>query len=629
MANKELTRFIHSISVPALVVDFEYKIVDINQGFTDLFGHTPETSIGKPVENYTINKRLNLHIDGLTKLIEGKINQYNLNRPYLTAHTNQIIDVNITVSILTCPLTEKRYLLSLMNHVNVLADASESVAKEVSDFTNTALSIIPDHIYIFDIVNREVLYENKSLLKYLGYDFADLNGKKQAIFLLEKMDRDSIVRGKERVVTNKRYVSKDADNKFVEGEYRIQCKDGSYKWFYERISIIKKKEDAPEWSFCILKDITKEKEKEAINLAQQNLINKVNSTVSDFISVYNPNDYKQYYTNLEDGNTFLGYTNDELTKGAVSLLRDDFKENAIRRIEFFKTKNFDAVHENNVCYIDKQGKERWVRVRIKVFEKDEHGVPTKILFVATEISNMVEAQNELKQKNKELRNYISKNKELEQFAYIISHDLKEPLRSIGNFSSMLGMSLKSKQNIDYLNRIKDSSERMYKLINRLLEYSRIETQGREFNKVDIGSICQAVVKDLNEAIVSAKAKVSINFSDVFVYGDDVQIRQLFQNLISNSLKFISKEQPQISINAAVDKQIVTVSVKDNGIGIVEDNVDIFNIFQRKHHQNAFPGEGIGLSICKRIIDRHGGEIWYTSAVGQGTHFYFTLPAFTG
>ncbi|MBW1938999.1 MAG: PAS domain-containing protein [Deltaproteobacteria bacterium] len=239
---------------------------------------------------------------------------------------------------------------------------------------------------------------------------------------------------------------------------------------------------------------------------------------------------------------------------------------------------------------------------------------------------------ERKQAEEALREYTEalehSNKDLEQFAYVASHDLQEPLRMVASYTQLLSKRYKEKLNSDadeFIAYAVDGAIRMQRLINDLLAYSRVRTQGKEFQPTD----CEAVLNDslinLHKTIKESAAKVTHDPLPT-VIADDGQLEQLFQNLIGNAIKFHGDAPPTIHIAAEQNKNNWVFSIKDNGIGIdSEFTKRIFMIFQRLHGIGEFPGTGIGLAICKRIVERHSGRIWMESEVGKGSTFYFTIP----
>jgi PAS domain S-box-containing protein len=232
------------------------------------------------------------------------------------------------------------------------------------------------------------------------------------------------------------------------------------------------------------------------------------------------------------------------------------------------------------------------------------------------------------------------NKELEQFAYVASHDLQEPLRMITSYTQLIAKRYKEQLDTDakeFMHFAVDGAMRMQKLIQGLLEYSRVGTRGKPFAQTKCEDILSAALANLKLAIEESSATVTHDPLPE-IMADPVQLTQLFQNLIGNALKFRGQDAPKIHIGverkARSDAASLNVPpyewifcVRDNGIGIEPQYFErIFVIFQRLHTQDKYPGTGIGLAICKKIVERHGGRIWLESKSGEGTSFYFALPA---
>ncbi|MGA2063682.1 MAG: ATP-binding protein [Thermoguttaceae bacterium] len=220
------------------------------------------------------------------------------------------------------------------------------------------------------------------------------------------------------------------------------------------------------------------------------------------------------------------------------------------------------------------------------------------------------------------------NSDLEQFAYVASHDLQEPLRMVTGFVQLLQRRYAGRLDAEadkYIDFAVDGAKRMQTLINDLLAYSRVGTRGRELSLTDSGAALQQALANLRTSIDEAGAQIT-NGDLPTVRADEMQLVQLLQNLIGNAIKFRGESPPAIHVDARREEDRWRFAVSDNGIGIGPQFKDrIFLIFQRLHTREHYPGTGIGLAICKKIVDRHGGRIWVESRAGQGATFYFTLP----
>lgn len=245
--------------------------------------------------------------------------------------------------------------------------------------------------------------------------------------------------------------------------------------------------------------------------------------------------------------------------------------------------------------------------------------------LAVELDERRKAEQRLAQYAGEL---TRSNAELEQFAYVASHDLQEPLRMVASFTQLIGKRYRGKLDQDadeFIGFAVDGATRMQRLINDLLAYSRVGTRGRPFKSTDCQVILREVGDNLMKAIEESSAVITHDPLPT-VQGDEVQLLQLFQNLIGNAIKFRGSAPPRIHVSAERRAHEWVFAIQDNGIGIAaEHHGRIFSIFQRLHQRSEYPGTGIGLAICKKIVERHGGRIWVKSRLGKGSTFYFSIP----
>jgi len=245
--------------------------------------------------------------------------------------------------------------------------------------------------------------------------------------------------------------------------------------------------------------------------------------------------------------------------------------------------------------------------------------------VVEDITHRKQAQDALNLTTAEL---ARSNKDLEQFAYIASHDLQEPLRAVAGFMGILKKKYQDKLDGDareYIDYAVEGAERMQALINGLLAYSRVGTRGGDLKPMSMQTAFYAAINNLHMAIGESKAVITHDeLPDITA--DAVRMTQLLQNLIANAIKFCGKDLPEIHLMARHEDQHWVFGVRDNGIGIETQYFErVFLIFQRLHTRNQYPGTGIGLALCKKIVERHEGRIWIESEPGRGSTFYFTIP----
>jgi len=270
------------------------------------------------------------------------------------------------------------------------------------------------------------------------------------------------------------------------------------------------------------------------------------------------------------------------------------------------------------------GTERHVHVmKTAVHDSGDSIIGIQILFM--DITDRVRAELAVRRTSDELK---QSNLELQQFAYVASHDLQAPLRAIAGFAQFLQHDYQDQLGAnanEYIRQIVGGVQRMQQLINDLLAYSRVESRSRPCVSVDLAVVFDDVVNLLRAEIAESRGEVTRGELPS-VAGDPAQLSQLLQNLISNDLKYHSVVAPRVQVTADRNDSGWTIAVRDNGIGIESRHHErIFEIFVRLHTQDKYPGTGIGLAVCRRIVLRHGGRIWVESEVDRGSTFYFTLP----
>lgn len=272
----------------------------------------------------------------------------------------------------------------------------------------------------------------------------------------------------------------------------------------------------------------------------------------------------------------------------------------------------------------RDGKQVWIHDACTLVKDTMSGCSIQhgVLFDVTERKT---AQEELARKAQEL---ARSNAELEQFAYVASHDLQEPLRMVASYTQLLARRYKGKLDEDaeeFINFAVDGANRMQQLIQDLLSYSRVTTRGKTLSLTQAEAGCSAAIANLQESIQEANAVVNVA-SLPTVLADATQLTQLFQNLIANAIKYRNERKPEIYVDARPNGKEWVFSVRDNGIGIEPQYFErIFQMFQRLHTRKEYSGTGIGLAVCRKIVERHGGRIWVESEAGKGSTFLFTIP----
>lgn len=502
---------------------------------------------------------------------------------------------------------------------------------------------------------------NESTVNLLGFNEEELIGKpikfltQQDTFLTND-EFESMLKRKELVEIEKIFIGKDGKSfPVLISSSLIQGKDGFAVIVAKDITKLKKDEQKLKDYAIELEKSNKEYEQltfsyqqmtEDLRRSGSELINAVNfnnnimNSMVDFVVVV---DLDLKIQRVNPATLKLnGYEEHELIGNSVNMLMADrpFNEKGIQALR--KRGFVNNLEKLNRC---KDGSIIPITLSMSVL-KDELGEDMAIVCVGKDITESLKARKSIEESNEKLR---QSNRELQDFAYVASHDLQEPLRKIQAFGDRLTrkytIALGDEGN-DYLQRMIQAAGRMQRLINDLLTFSRITTKAQPFQLIDVKQVTEEVISDLEVRIEDTNAAVEIGELPK-IDADPVQMRQLMQNLISNALKFSqSGKAPIIKVYSQeyfdkgasfiIDDQNVETTgsaakmcqivVQDNGIGFDEKYLDkIFTVFQRLHGRNEYEGSGVGLAVCRKIVERHGGNITAKSKEGEGSTFLITLP----
>ena len=473
-------------------------------------------------------------------------------------------------------------------------------------------------------IDGSIIYVNRSWMQVLGYSIEEIKGKSIYSFIKEsdrkkfedyrKQVIDGTAQEKEILITT---ITKSGKEVRLEGFISVKHHEGKpvyTRGIFRDVSLRIQNEQK-------IRSYTEELKEREYNLQQ------LLKYAPDAIIVIDA-ESKIIFWNPKAEEIF-GWTSEEVTG---SSLHDKIIPPVYREAHISGMRRYLATGEAHVLNksiditaLKKDGTEFYVSLTIST--TSQNGKTAFIAFIR-DITPQKTNEIELEKKRQELE---KSNKELEQFAYAASHDMQEPLRKIRTFASFLMDHAASKLNEferSYLQKIDASSHRMKNIIDDLLNYSH-HTRERKFEKMDLQSVVQNAVKDLELMIEQKKASVSWDQLPE-IEAIPVQIEQLFYNLINNSLKFSNPSvQPVVHIgcsNCNSNDSFAEIFIRDNGIGIDPRYAEkIFMLFHRLNDRKSYEGTGIGLALCKKIVENHKGEIWVKSNEGEGSTFFIRLP----
>ncbi|MBE2217283.1 MAG: PAS domain S-box protein [Ignavibacteria bacterium] len=488
-----------------------------------------------------------------------------------------------------------------------MADISKDM-EELQDNVNRLRSTVdlsPDTITIHR--DGKLLFINKAGLTLFGAETEDQLLGLTMNDLIHYSYREKIAQRIENMIKYMKQVPViDISVKRLSGSY-VDVSVASTPVLYHSIPHV----------ITILRDITERKKNEEIkNQLASIVLNSGDAiyamSIDGQIQSWNPGAEKLY-----------GYIEKDAIGRNISIVVPEFKQNELNhllnkvskgeRIEAFETKR----QRKDKSMLD-------VSLTISPI-REESGLVTSVSAIARDITFKKQVEEELRRYAEEL---ALSNEELYVFSYAASHDLQEPLRSIQNFIETLNKKYKKRLGPEMEEQIKaadDGVTRMYRLITDFLMYSRVGTERAIKEEVDCNKALKDALANLEVAVKESKAAIK-QFTLPKVYGNYIQMTQVFQNLVANAIKYQGESKPTIEISAEKKDGMWLFAVKDNGIGIEQwFSERIFIVFQKLHDHRKYPGSGIGLALCKRVIEKHKGKIWFESEVGKGTTFFFTLP----
>ncbi len=522
----------------------------------------------------------------------------------------------------------------------------QEALKANQEFIRKIADATPSIISSYNVNTGRYTFINEGLKKLLGYETSEALEQGTAFFkaITHPDDLPAMIEKNKIILEESNRPENRFSNTVEEFRYRMRHINGNYRWFHTYGTIFDRNtEGHVEHVLNISLDVTEQVEAQEKIAEQQFFIEQVADASPTILYLFDIPSNSISYVNKEIF-FILGYSTDEIIGMGDQLVKtlyhpEDIELLPERResIKKFQLRNSMIQYECRMR--TKDGDWNWILVREVVFKTDVNGEPLQILGAALDISKRKEIESTLLQNSFKLQ---QSNSSLEEFAYVASHDLKEPLRKISTFGDRLMQTQSEKLGDDgkvYLNKIVDASQRMQIMINDLLSISMI-TGNRSFEPYSLQAVLEDVKQTLEFKIDQKKATIIAKDLPVASIVPS-QFRQLFQNLLSNSMKFVKENEPPVitiqwdylPIEQVTGYQLpkaekyLRLRFIDNGIGFEEEYAGkIFQIFQRLHGRSEYEGTGIGLAICKKIAEHHGGTIFAEGKPGIGSIFTIILPA---
>tara|TARA_R110002051_G_scaffold212908_1_gene277959 strand:- start:17645 stop:19927 length:2283 start_codon:yes stop_codon:yes gene_type:complete len=601
-----------------VTINDKHEIIEVNIAACELFGYNKKVLIGSPLSMLIPENKRKTH-PRLVKLFSNseqttkRMGDGDLHRYGLTSSGKKIpIEVSLSKQITEAGNFYSAFIRDVSDRLKRERKINESEsrlleAQRIGKIGHWSLDIQQnDRLHWSDEIYR--IFEIEKKLTGLTYqDFLEI---------IHPNDRDMV---------NQAYTDSLKTKKPYDITHKIQLKDNRIKHVNEKCITQFDEYGEPIYSIGTVQDITTEIEAEiALKKSEMKFRTFIESLK---VTVLVIQDKKICYANTQS-EALLEYTKDELLDMAhTKYIHPDYlsliNKNYNNRL---KDKGVDSKYDIKI--ITKSGKLKDVTASVvKIEYEGRFGILISFLDITDKKKQKTKLLKKTTELEQSLKTLEKKNNELEQFAYIASHDLQEPLRTVTSFAELLNLEYRGKLDDDadtYLNFILESTNRMRDLIHGLLEYS-ILGKGRTVEKVDCNEILKFVLEDFHGVIAAKQGRIESGpLPTLNAY--PIELKQLFENLISNALKYNREGVPPI-INISSQKQDGTwvFKFKDNGIGINEKFYEkIFVIFKRLHNKQDYDGTGIGLALCRKIVELHNGKIWVESIPHKGSEFYFTI-----
>jgi len=614
-----LDKIINSIADPVFVKDEQHRWIILNDAYCKLMGYSREELLGKSDYDFFPSHEADVFWEKDEEVLKNGVE--NVNEEEFTDSEDNVHTL-VTKKTLYSDISGKKYIVASIKDITELKQVEDELRQNERKL-KLAMDMAKLAYWEYDVSSDLFTFDDR-FYKLYGTT-ADQEGGLQ--MSPEEYARKFIPPEESYMVKEEiaRALETDDPDFFEQVEHTILRTDGEKRFIIVRYGIIKNAEGRTIKTYGANQDITElkmaEKELRESELKYRTLFNSSpDSTILIGINgnLMDVNSAAQEVTGLSKED-LIGKNFTEL-----NLLLDEEMSLHIEKVSQVLTGKSLKPYESR--FIDRNGKVRYAETYLKALKKDDE------IFAFNVIAHDITERKKAEEKLKEIIDELERsNYELQQFAYITSHDLQEPLRTIASFTQLLERRYRGKLDADadeFIEFIVDAAIRMKEMIQGLLEYSRVGTQKVEFKEVGMEEELEQALSNLHALINKNKAEITHDPLPK-VMADPDQMVRVFQNLISNAIKFRKPDEPpKIHVSCQIDKENneYIFSVADNGIGIEKEYKDkIFEVFKRLHAMGKYEGTGIGLSVVKRIIEQYNGRIWLESKLGEGSTFYFSLP----
>ncbi len=620
-------RDIYINSPDAIYVEsHEGIILDLNEATCKLHNTTADNLLGKSiyeVSPLTVHEEIRKR---QPKIISGEITKFE--SECITAE-GQVLPIEISVAPITFKdkpalLMHVRDISDRKKHQHLLQKLNEELEEKVKArtqeieeakaelekqkaFLSQIIDASPGLVFVKDMDGKYLLI-NQTMADYYNIGKSDMLGKRDGDFQFSESDLEMFKRQDQDVIDSNSEIA------FPEQSF-INTKTGEKTWLSVVKKVIPSIDNRGKNILGVATDVTQIKKVKEDILVSEQLYREIARNLPKAAMFIFDKDLRYI---LAEGPLV----------GTISKSKEEIEGKTI--YEVIRASEIDRVAEIYTSILKGEVKEfeqmffeRTMRVHHIPIRNAEAEIVYGMVMIF-DISDLKQTQQELIKRNDDL---VRSNEELERFAYVASHDLQGPLRTIASYLQLLELRNRNnldKESVEFIEFSVSGAKRLQTLIQDLLTYSKISSTPKPFVAVNLKDVSEVISKNLESTIKAANAQLMVEDLPT-VSGDPSQLLQIMQNLVDNALKFVKDKQPVIKISSSANADEWQISIQDNGIGIKEEFKErIFRIFQRLHTDAEYSGTGVGLAICKKIVHLHGGRIWFDSVPGEGTTFHFTI-----